>query len=68
VANSCFPDGLYQFIPNNKYINRPGPVYGWENYLDAWGKEQKDIVSLWRTEGFTPNAALIATLKSDFKK
>ena len=68
IARNVFPDGLYQAISNSKYINREGPVYGWETYLDFWSKEKKDIVNFWRTENFTPNKELIAMLQKFFRK
>ncbi|MCQ9204927.1 MAG: glycoside hydrolase family 5 protein [Omnitrophica bacterium] len=68
IANSVFPDGLYQHIPNSKYINREGPVRGWDTYLDFWGKEKKKIVDFWNTTNFSPNRKIINLLKEFFKK
>ena len=68
MANNVFPDGLYQQIDNSTYINRQGPIYGWETYLDLWRKEKNKIIEFWRTENFTPNRKLISTLRRYFKK
>ena len=66
IANSLFPDGLYQSIPNNPYINRQGPLYGWDTYLALWRKERDNIVDFWRTKNFIPNKKIIAVLSKFF--
>jgi aryl-phospho-beta-D-glucosidase BglC (GH1 family) len=68
VANSVFPDGLYQYLPDNAYVRREGPTYGWENYEDLWDREKDGIVSFWKTEQYTPNTALIEKLREHFTK
>ncbi len=68
IARSVFPDGLYQYVANCKYINREGPLYGWQTYLDLWAKEKKDIISFWQTKNFTPNKNLIGVLAKFFRK
>jgi aryl-phospho-beta-D-glucosidase BglC (GH1 family) len=68
IARSMFPDGLYQSITNCKYINREGPILGWETWLEFWSKEKKDIINFWQTKNFTPNKELIAVLRKFFKK
>jgi endoglucanase len=67
VANSVFPDGIYQFMGNPKYVRREGPIYGWENYLEFWGKEKKEIIDFWKTENFQLNQKLSAILSKDFR-
>ena len=66
MAGSVFPDGLYQYLPNNNYILREGPVYGWENYIKLWKTDKNKIVDFWRTGNFTPNQRLISRLKRSF--
>jgi len=68
VASEAFPDGLYQYLPNNKYIMREGPVYGWENYIPHWKTEKDNIVDSWRTKNFTANQPIISKLKEFFVK
>ncbi|MEI8350480.1 MAG: cellulase family glycosylhydrolase [Candidatus Omnitrophota bacterium] len=67
IAHHAFPDGIYQAIANNPYIKREGPLYGWENYICNWRKEKQAITAFWQTKNFTPNAALIETLKTFFE-
>lgn len=66
VANTVFPDGLYQYIPNNSYVNREGPVYGWERYVTLWKTDKDKIVDFWSTDNYTPNKNLILLLKKYF--
>ena len=66
IANNVFPDGIYQSIKNCKYINRQGPVSGWQTYLDLWGKEKNDIVNFWRTDNFVANKKIATTLRRFF--
>jgi len=68
VANSIFPDGLYQYVQNGKYVSREGPIYGWENYAANFKKEKNKIADFWRTKNFKPNVALISKLEEFFKK
>ena len=68
VAQNCFPDGLYQYIPDSKYINRPGPLFGWDNYISLWGKKDQGLARFLRTKNFTPNKAIISVLKKHFKQ
>jgi hypothetical protein len=67
VAASTFPDGLYQQLANSKFVNRQGPVYGWESYLSLWRKDKSRLARFWRTRSFTPNR-LAQVLGSFLKK
>ena len=74
VANNVFPDGIYQYISNARYVNRQGPRRGWESYLyssaggSLWEKDKKKIVSFWQTRNFIPNRKIRTVLKKFFKK
>ena len=68
VANSAFPDGIYQYAGNNSYVKREGPLYGFENYISTWKSEKNKIVDFWKTAGYTPNKQIIAVLKKHFNK
>lgn len=66
VANSTFPDGIYRYVENPPWVNRKGPVTGWENFYSLWPKEKDNIVSSWRTEHFRLNSELCSLLKRHF--
>ncbi|MDD4182616.1 MAG: cellulase family glycosylhydrolase [Candidatus Omnitrophica bacterium] len=68
VSGYVFPDGLYQYIQNSKYIMREGPIYGWENYITSFQKEKNKIADFWQTKNFIANDAIISKLKEFFKK
>jgi len=64
VAQGLYPDGVYQYQGNPAWINRQGPISGWETYYSLWNKHKKEICASWRTENFIPNQPLITLLKS----
>ena len=68
IANFCLPSGVYQYLPDTPYVHRQGPVYGWENYLNLWGKYKSDIVRSWQTANYTLNKDVARILKGYFKK
>jgi len=58
IANSVFPDGVYQYLANPLWVNRQGPVSGWENFYDLWDVHKEKILESWKTENFTKNRSL----------
>lgn len=66
VANSVFPDGVYRYLENPPWVNRQGPLCGWETFYHLWPKEKGRIMSSWRTENFTRNDKLYGLLKKYF--
>ncbi|MBU1113147.1 MAG: glycoside hydrolase family 5 protein [Candidatus Omnitrophica bacterium] len=68
VSQACFPDGLYQYLDNSRFVQREGPEYGWETYFKQWSKNKKAMVDFWKTENYRPNQKIISRLKEYFKK
>ncbi len=68
MANDVFPDGIYQYLPNSKYICREGPLSGFESYAGHWKTEQDKITDFWLTKNFTANKEMIAVLRKHFRK
>jgi hypothetical protein len=66
VANGVFPDGVYQYVPDTRFVRREGPVYGWENYTPYWKTDQKEIIDSWKTDGYTANKGIIEILRKHF--
>lgn len=64
VGNSVFPDGIYQYLANPFWVNRQGPVYGFENFYDLWEGHKKEIAESWKTEDFTKQEGLLNLLAS----
>ncbi len=67
VANSVFPDGIYRYAENPAWVNRKGPVTGWENFYSLWKDEKKAIIDSWKTANFLRNGKLCAILKGRFR-
>jgi len=63
IANSHSPDGIYRYTKNPAWINRKGPVTGWENFYTLWKKERGGIIESWRTRNFVLNEKLLGVLK-----
>jgi len=67
IAQGIYPDGIYQYQGNPAWVNRQGPISGWEAYYSLWNKHKKDILASWRTENFTLNRRLAFLLTSCLK-
>ena len=63
IANAVYPDGIYRYVKNPLWVNRQGPVSGWETFRSLWKKERNKIIDSWRTENFARNDKLLAVLK-----
>ena len=66
VANSVYPDGIYRYVKNPPWVNRQGPVFGWETFSSLWMKEKAKIIASWKTGKFVRNDKLLAVLKKHF--
>lgn len=64
VKNAYFPDGLYGYYDNPPWVNRSGPLTGWDTWHLHWEKRKEEMVHSWQTEQFKPNAAVIKVLKN----
>ncbi|MBU1061285.1 MAG: glycoside hydrolase family 5 protein [Candidatus Omnitrophica bacterium] len=58
IANSVFPDGIYQYLLNPPWVRREGPIYGWENFYSLWKGREEEIVRSWETQYFEKNRFL----------
>lgn len=66
VCNSVFPDGIFRYVKNPLWVNRKGPVSGWETFSSLWPKEKGSMAFSWRTENFKRNDKLYSLLKKYF--
>ena len=66
VANTAYPDGIYRYTGNPAWVNRQGPVMGWETFASLWQKEKGSMIFSWRTENFAPNDKILSVLKKYF--
>lgn len=63
VKNSMFPDGIYSFMDNPPWVNRPGPLQGWETWHLHWTKCRKEMVRSWETKSFVCNEHILKVLQ-----
>lgn len=63
IKHYMFPDGVYSYYPNPPWVNRPGPVTGWNTYHLHWKKHKKDMIRSWDTGQFDANKLVLQTLK-----
>ncbi|MCA9405492.1 MAG: glycoside hydrolase family 5 protein [Candidatus Omnitrophica bacterium] len=61
--NGYFPDGIYSYYENPVWVNRCGPLSGWDTYHLHWKKHKSDIVRSWRTDQFRENTKVLKLLK-----
>ena len=62
VAQGIYPDGICQYQENPAWVNRQGPISGWETYYFLWHRHKREICASWRTENFTLNQTLSSLL------
>jgi len=67
IKNSCFPDGIYSFYDNTPWVNRHGPLYGWDTYKLHWSSNKNKMINSWRTEKFRANNKILKVLKDAAK-
>ncbi len=63
IKHFMFPDGIYSYYPNPPWVNRPGPVTGWNRWKDFWPKHKKEMTRSWQTQAFTLNAPVLKELR-----
>ncbi|MBF0523028.1 MAG: glycoside hydrolase family 5 protein [Candidatus Omnitrophica bacterium] len=64
VKGSIFPDGVFSYYENPLWVNRMGPLSGWETYPTYWKEQKEDMVESWRTKNFKENTAVAQILKN----
>lgn len=67
MKNAMFPDGVYSYFPNDPWVNRPGPVSGWDTWPVQWAENKKKMVSSWDTKMFTENKTITAALRGGLR-
>ena len=63
VKNSCHPDGILSYYENPPWVNRGGPLMGWETYKNHWPKSKNDMIRSWRTPYFQDNTVILKILQ-----
>ncbi|MBF0387125.1 MAG: glycoside hydrolase family 5 protein [Candidatus Omnitrophica bacterium] len=64
VKHFMYPDGIFSYYPNDPWVNRMGPVFGWDTWASLWPEHRKAMAASWRTDKFTLNKEICQALKS----
>ena len=64
VKNSMFPDGIISYFDNPPWVNRVGPLGGWETYPMHWKENRAAIIRFWQSDGFRENESILKVLKN----
>ncbi len=65
IKHHMFPDGVMSYYPNDPWINRPGPVTGWDTWAQYWPSKEKEMIASWRTAAFSANEELVQIFKQN---
>lgn len=68
VKNAMFPDGVLSYYPNSPWVNRQGPVSGWNRWAGLWEGQKSEIIASWRTGAFGPNTHVIDQLTKALRR
>lgn len=63
VKHYMFPDGVYSYYENPPWVNRCGPVTGWNTYHLHWRKEKSAMVRSWDSGEFEENTLVLKALQ-----
>ncbi len=62
VKNSTLPDGVISYMDNPVWVNRQGPMTGWETYASCWPNRKREIIQSWRSRHFQVNTLILNAL------
>ncbi|MDO8581111.1 MAG: cellulase family glycosylhydrolase, partial [Candidatus Omnitrophota bacterium] len=68
IKNSFYPDGVFSYEPNPPWVNRGGPVTGWNTYSRLWPTRKKDMCESWHTDQFAKNDFILQALQNASRK
>jgi aryl-phospho-beta-D-glucosidase BglC (GH1 family) len=68
VKHTMFPDGVYSYYPNPPWVNRQGPLTGWETHPKLWPGSRKDMTASWGSQAFQENVEITRVLKYAARK
>lgn len=64
VKHYMFPDGILSYYPNTPWVNRVGPISGWNTWKTLWLKHKKEMISSWRSDAFSLNDKVLRALQA----
>jgi len=63
IKGFAFPDGVYSYYDNPSWVNRVGPLFGWDTYHLNWKKNKSKMIESWKTKNFKKNKTISKVLK-----
>ncbi|MBF0569951.1 MAG: glycoside hydrolase family 5 protein [Candidatus Omnitrophica bacterium] len=63
MKNCIFPDGVLSYYPNDPWVNRSGPLTGWDTWHLHWKDKKKAMIASWRTAAFSENKNISKVLR-----
>jgi aryl-phospho-beta-D-glucosidase BglC (GH1 family) len=67
VKNSEYPDGIFSYVKNPPWVNRPGPIMGWDTYPGHWPTRKWEMIRSWHTDQFQVNTDILKILRNAAK-
>lgn len=67
IKNNIFPDGLLSYYDNPPWVNRQGPLLGWDTYALHWPKRKNEIIRFWQSGDYKENTSVLDVLKDAAK-
>jgi endoglucanase len=63
IKNYMFPDGIISYYENPLWVNRQGPVTGWDTYKGLWKKNKREIIESFKSKNYRENKLVIKAIK-----
>ncbi len=63
IKNGILPDGILSYYGNPSWINRQGPLCGWQTYSAQWRSRRADMIRSWHTDTFEVNTLILKVLR-----
>ncbi|MCK5013610.1 MAG: glycoside hydrolase family 5 protein [Candidatus Omnitrophica bacterium] len=63
IKGPLMPDGIYSYVENPPWVNRIGPLTGWDTYKQHWPAQQNAMIHSWHTDQFQANKEILKVLR-----
>jgi len=67
IKNSEHPDGIFSYVKDPPWVNRSGPLMGWDTYSTHWRLRKQEMMRSWHTNQFQVNTPILKVLKNAAK-
>ena len=63
IKNFSYPDGILSYRENPPWVNRGGPLMGWQTYPQQWKTAKRKMIRSWETKNFRENTKILKALQ-----